>query len=128
MSARYHLPEIGWPVYDLRRRKFGICIDTIGTKAVVHVEGDLNPVTVSPEMKEYEYPEFYMNDEVTWMEAIPDWPYVKKDPGYFIKHVHYHVPKDEWQYTIAKQGVEGFDRFTVTGKELDLITRFIPKI
>jgi hypothetical protein len=129
---RYSLPEIGWPVYDLRRRKFGICIDHEGMQAIVHVEGDYYPVRVNLEMPEYEWPEFYINDEVSWTHMVPEGlenpPYMTEELGYFIKHAHYHVPKDVWEYTISKLGIKGFDRFVVTGKELKLIKRFEPKI
>lgn len=120
---RDYLPEIGWPVYDLRRRRFGICIG--GTiidneeYAKVHIEGDRYPVTISPEMPEYEYPAFYINDQVTW----------KGEDGYYIKHVHYHVPKNVWQYTIAKEGIAGFDRFVVEGgNDLELVKRYVSPI
>lgn len=122
-SDRDYLPQVGWPVFDLRRRKFGICIEHIltekGIAASVHIEGDRYPITITPELIEYEYPKFYNNDEVEW----------NGEPGYYIKHVHYHVPRDIWQYTISKQGMEGFDRFVVEGeKELKLLRRFISKI
>lgn len=131
-NQRYFLPQIGWPVYDLRRRKFGICIDLLDNEAIVHVEGDRYPVKVKANQQEYEYPKFYINDEVSWKkltEAGDGTPYMTQDAGYFVKHVHYHVPKDKWQYTIGKQGIEGFDRFVVEGEHnLTLTKAFVPKI
>lgn len=120
---RKHLPEIGWPVYDLRRRKFGICIDVNAEMALVHVEGDRFPRWITANENEYEYPMFYINDSVICrgMDEDPE--------PFYIKHVHYHVPNDTWQYTIARQGMKGFDRYVVEDERLlTLVERFISKI
>lgn len=120
---RDYLPELGWPVYDLRRRKFGICIGRYGEMAMVHVEGDVKPRLITSNEEEYEYPKYYVNDAVTWFLSM------QESAVYYIKHVHLHVPKGVWQYTIAQQGIDGFDRFTVDGDNgLDLVERHIPKI
>jgi hypothetical protein len=138
MNNRVHWPEIGWPVFDLKRRKFGICIGAglwHGKEvSIVHIEGDRFPSHIVPEDVKYEYPKFYNNDEVAWTHQVEGDgmdlpPRMTKDLGYYIKHVHYHVPRDVWQYTIARQGMEGFDRILVEDESsLELITRFVPKI
>lgn len=135
---RTHLPEIGWPVFDLKRRKFGICVGRGlwqgKDNAMAHIEGDRFPSNIFPGDIAYQFPKFYINDEVAWTHQvegdgrdIP--PHMTKDLGYYIKHVHYHVPRDVWQYTIAKQGMDGFNRFTEEDeRNLELITRFVSKI
>lgn len=113
--VRDFLPKVGYPVYDLRRRKFGICIYKDEDQCLAHIEGDQKPRFITQDNPDYEYPKFYMDDEVQY----------QNEEGYFIKHAHYHVPKDVWEYTIAKLGMEGFDRITVTQDELIMVN---PKI
>lgn len=125
MTTRTYLPEIGYPVYDLRRRKFGICINTdeneFVNKALVHIEGDRYPRWITADDVTYEYPKYYMNDALRLLE--------KPSNVFYVKHVHLHVPRNIWQYTIAQQGIDGFDRFTIEGEtQLELIERYVPVI
>lgn len=129
MNNRDYLPRTGFPVYDLRRRKFGICVSGIHDKgtALAHIEGDTLPVSVAPHMNEYQYPKFYNNDEVKYT-IVKDGTSISEE-GYYVKHVHYHVPKNIWQYTISKQGIEGFDRIVVEGEDpLEIITPYTSPI
>jgi hypothetical protein len=125
MTTREYLPCIGWPVYDLRRRKFGICIDVMPATGafLVHVEGDRFPRYGTPDDVEYEYPKFYNDDALKWSG--------ENDPNaiFYVKHVHLHVPDSVWEYTIAQSGIKGFDRLTIRGEnDLFLLKRHVSKV
>jgi len=125
-KIRAFLPEIGFPIYDLRRRKFGICIQSDADneympRVLVHIEGDLNPRWITSNEKEYEYPKFYINDAVQWLRRGPS-----RERTFYVKHVHLHVPDNLWEYTISEQGISGFERYTIRGDyELELVNRAV---
>ena len=126
MSKRDYLPEVGYPVYDLRRRKFGICIQSDADneympRVLVHIEGDLNPRWITSNEKEYEYPKFYISDAVQWLRMGPS-----RERTFYVKHVHLHVPRGIWIYTIAEAGINGFERYDVEGEYyLELMERAV---
>jgi hypothetical protein len=121
-SIRDWVPMVGWPVYDLRRRKFGVCVRQMFGISEAHIEGDSKPRIIKEEDIDFEYPKFYINDGVRWISI-----HSQKGRIYYVQHVHYHVPKDIWQYTIALEGMEGFDKFVVTQDELEIVEPYSPK-